>query len=102
MQDIARQTIAIAQDGLKRRASGYGGEADETRFLEELIEIAETGVTPAEILLDQFNGPWQGNIDKVFEVSCVPVELQPAPQPQSARRLPVRYRADRVTCGCRL
>jgi glutamate--cysteine ligase len=66
VQDVAREVVAIAHDGLKRRAYGYGGEADETRFIEELVEIAETGVTPAEFLLDQFNGPWQGDIDHVF------------------------------------
>jgi glutamate--cysteine ligase len=67
VQDIAKQVVAIAHDGLKRRAHGFGGESDETRFIEELVEIAETGVTPAEILLEQFNGPWKGDIDKVFE-----------------------------------
>jgi len=66
-KDIAIETVAIAQDGLKRRAAGYGGEADETRFIEELVEIAATGVTPAEALLERYNGPWQGNIDRVFE-----------------------------------
>ncbi|MEJ8571052.1 glutamate--cysteine ligase [Microbaculum marinum] len=67
VQEIARQTVAIAQEGLKRRARGYGGEADETRFIEELSEIAETGVTPAEFLLDRYNGAWGGDIDRVFE-----------------------------------
>jgi len=66
VQEIARQAVAIAHDGLKRRAFGHGGEADETRFLEELAEIAETGVTHADRMLEKFNGAWNGDIDRVF------------------------------------
>lgn len=67
VQDIAKEVMAIAHDGLKRRAAGYGGESDETRFLEELCEIAESGVTPAERMLEEFHGPWKGDIDHAFE-----------------------------------
>ncbi|MCT8970368.1 glutamate--cysteine ligase [Microbaculum marinisediminis] len=67
VQDIAKEVMAIAHDGLKRRAAGYGGESDETRFLEELCEIAESGVTPAERMLEEFHGPWKGDIDRAFE-----------------------------------
>ncbi|WP_436642884.1 glutamate--cysteine ligase [Microbaculum sp. FT89] len=67
VQDIAKEVMAIAHDGLKRRAAGYGGENDETRFLEELCEIAESGVTPAERMLEEFQGPWKGDIDHAFE-----------------------------------
>ena len=66
VQEIARQAIAIAHDGLKRRAFGFGGETDETRFLEELAEIAETGITHADRMLEKFAGPWNGDIDRVF------------------------------------
>jgi len=66
VQEIARQAVAIAHDGLKRRARGFGGETDETRFLEELVEIAETGTTHAERLLAEYNGAWNGDIDRVF------------------------------------
>jgi hypothetical protein len=31
---------------------------DETGYLEELEDIAETGVTAAERLLDLYHGPW--------------------------------------------
>ncbi len=66
VQDLAIRAVAIAQEGLKRRAHGYGGETDETRFIEELAEIAESGVTPAERMLAEFAGPWGGDIDRVF------------------------------------
>jgi len=66
VQDLAKQAVAIAHDGLKRRAFGFGGERDETRFIEELAEIADSGVTPAERLLAEYNGAWNGDIDRVF------------------------------------
>ena len=36
-------------------------------YLGELFDIAESGVTPAERLLELYNGPWQGDAGKVFE-----------------------------------
>ncbi|MCB1479386.1 MAG: glutamate--cysteine ligase [Tepidamorphaceae bacterium] len=66
VQEIAREVVQIATDGLKRRAFAHGGEADETRFIEPLAEIAETGVTNAERLLERYHNEWKGDIDRVF------------------------------------
>ena len=54
-------------EGLKRRNRLSGGLVDETGYLAELDEIAASGVTPAERLLELYNGPWQGDAGKVFE-----------------------------------
>ena len=40
---------------------------DESGYLAELDEIAASGITPAERLLELYNGPWQGDAAKVFE-----------------------------------
>ncbi|MDP2011448.1 MAG: hypothetical protein Q8K11_14850, partial [Phenylobacterium sp.] len=40
---------------------------DETGYLTEMEEIADSGVTPAERLLELYNGPWAGDASKVFE-----------------------------------
>ena len=66
MLPVAREAVKIARAGLAARAVGFGGECDETRFLEEIEEVAESSLTPAERLVDQFNGPLGGNIDRVF------------------------------------
>ena len=66
-QDIAREMLAIAHEGLKRRARLSGGMVDETGYLAEVEEIAESGVTAAERLLADFHGPWGGDISPVFE-----------------------------------
>jgi glutamate--cysteine ligase len=40
---------------------------DETGYLAELEHIAETGVTPAERLLELYEGQWKGDASRVFE-----------------------------------
>jgi glutamate--cysteine ligase len=64
--DLAREVVTLARGGLARR--GYLNESgkDETIFLTSLEEIAATGVTPAEQLLDEFESEWNGDIDEVF------------------------------------
>jgi len=67
LQDVAKRVLTIARDGLKRRnRRDRTGERDESPFLNELVEIAETGRTPAQMKLDEFHGRWNGNIDPLF------------------------------------
>lgn len=66
-QAVARDMVAIARSGLKRRARFSGGMVDETGYLSELEEIAESGVTPAERLLELYHGAWRGQVGRVFE-----------------------------------
>ena len=58
---------AAACEGLRRRNRLSGGLVDETNYLTELEEIADSGITPAERLLELYHGPWQGDASKVFE-----------------------------------
>jgi glutamate--cysteine ligase len=67
LQDVARDLLAIAREGLRRRGRGREGLADETSYLTPLDEIAESGVTPAERLLELYHGPWRGDVRNVFE-----------------------------------
>ena len=66
-QDVAKDMIAIARSGLKNRNRLNGGMVDETGYLSELEEIANSGVTPAERLLELYHGPWKGDVTPVFE-----------------------------------
>src|SRR5258708_30395127 len=67
LQGIALKVVEIARAGLKRRnRRDRMGERDESPFLNELLEIAETGRTLAEIKLDEFRGPWNGSVDPLF------------------------------------
>ena len=68
MHDIAREAVKIAEIGLKNRAMpGAGGMVpDETHFLNALKESIETGKTPADELIDDFNGDWAGDLSKIY------------------------------------
>ncbi len=67
VQEVAQDMLAIAHAGLKRRNRLSAGMVDETNYLGELEEIAETGVTAAERLLELYHGPWRGDVSEVFE-----------------------------------
>ena len=67
VQDVAKDMVAIAKSGLKNRHRLSGGLVDETGYLAELEEIAASGITPAERLLERYNGAWKGDVGRVFE-----------------------------------
>ena len=64
--DLARRALEISVHGLARRGRLNRNGADESVFLAPMMEFAEAGITPAERKLELFNGPWQGDIDRVF------------------------------------
>ena len=66
-QDVAKDLLAIAHEGLKRRDRLSAGMVDETVYLSEIEAIAETGVTAAERLLELYHGAWGGEVGPVFE-----------------------------------
>ena len=67
VQEIALDLLAIARGGLRRRGRLSGGLVDETGYLAELDDIAASGMTPAERLLELYEGPWAGDAGKAFE-----------------------------------
>lgn len=67
--DLAREVLPIARAGLSARARLSASGDNETGFLEPLEEIAESGIVPAQRLLDKFNGEWGGDIARVYEES---------------------------------
>ena len=66
VRDLAREAVKIAVAGLRRRACADGCGSDEAGFLDPLVEIAESGKTPAERKLALFHGEWNGSVDPVF------------------------------------
>lgn len=66
VRDLAKRMLAIATEGLARRARRSACGADESVFLEPLQEIVATGETPAELKLALFQGRWNGSVDPVF------------------------------------
>jgi glutamate--cysteine ligase len=66
LQELAREVVAIAQDGLRRRARADSCGEDETHFLATLVDIVETGRTPADRLLDHYENRWNRSVYPVF------------------------------------
>ncbi|WP_300018518.1 glutamate--cysteine ligase [uncultured Roseobacter sp.] len=68
LHDIAREAVAISMSGLKARArAGAGGMVpDETHFLNALHESIESGKVPADELLEQYNGAWDGDLNRIY------------------------------------
>ncbi|TNF18034.1 MAG: glutamate--cysteine ligase [Rhodobacteraceae bacterium] len=68
MHDLAREVLAIAEAGLKARARpGSGGLIpDETHFLNALRDSVESGKVPADELLEQYDGEWNGDLDRIY------------------------------------
>ena len=68
MLDLAKDVLDIARGGLKARARpGLGGMVqDERHFLHALEDSVETGNTPADELLDKYNGEWNGDLTRIY------------------------------------
>ncbi|XP_020218304.1 glutamate--cysteine ligase, chloroplastic [Cajanus cajan] len=61
---IAEDVLKWAKDGLDRRC------LNESIFLNPLKEIATTGLTQADKLLEMYNNKWGNNVDAVFRERC--------------------------------
>jgi glutamate--cysteine ligase len=66
LQDLAKDVLSISMCGLENRARGDGLCKDETVFLKPLQLIAETGITPAEKMLMNFDKEWEKCVDPIF------------------------------------
>ena len=67
VQDLAKRVLEIAHHGLAKRARVDGAGNDETGFLDTLKETAQSGITPAERMLEAFDGRWGGSVDPIFD-----------------------------------
>jgi glutamate--cysteine ligase len=70
-RDVARDMVALADVGLKRRARLNRKGEDESKALAPLIESIEEGRTPADRLLAEYNGPWKRDIDRLFDTQAL-------------------------------
>ena len=68
LHDVAREAVGLSEAGLKARARpGAGGMIpDETHFLNTLKESVETGKVPADELLEDYKGKWNGDLSRIY------------------------------------
>jgi glutamate--cysteine ligase len=67
MLTLAQETLRLSARGLTRRKRLDRNGRDETRYLRPLEESIARGITPAEELLEKFNGPWKGSVEPIFD-----------------------------------
>jgi len=65
--EIARECLTLSHAGLRRRGHIDQLGRDESRYLEPLEHILESGRTPAEEMLEKFNGPWGGSVEPAYQ-----------------------------------
>ena len=67
LRDLAREVLKIADGGLKARARLDAAGDSEQGFLNTLHEIVDSGLTPAERLLEAYHGRWNGDLSRVYD-----------------------------------
>ncbi|MFL2769487.1 MAG: glutamate--cysteine ligase [Rhodospirillaceae bacterium] len=70
VQEIAMEVLEIARSGLSRRAALDSAGNDETGFLIPLQEIAASGMTQADQMLEAYHKEWDGDIKRVYSDYC--------------------------------
>jgi glutamate--cysteine ligase len=70
VREIARDMVDLARGGLVGRARLDGSGRDESRYLAPVDAIIETGRTPAQDLLDLYEGRWNRSVLPAF-TECV-------------------------------
>ena len=65
--EIAKECLALAHSGLRRRGRVDHAGRDESRHLEPLERIIDSGRSPAEEMLEKFHGPWNGSVEPAYD-----------------------------------
>ncbi len=65
--DIAKEAVALSKEGLRRRNYLSDGDLDETVHLAAIEEGLAAGMCPADVLLQRYNGSWNGDITRIFK-----------------------------------
>lgn len=66
VQEMSKQVLGIAREGLIARNNLNPEGFDEAHFLAPLEEVAARGTTSAEQMVTKFNSVWEGSIEPVF------------------------------------
>jgi glutamate--cysteine ligase len=65
-QDLGKQVLEISHAGLSARDEINSMGENETAFLNPLRQIVESGKVPAQLLLDKYNGEWEGDLNRIY------------------------------------
>jgi glutamate--cysteine ligase len=66
LQELAKRVVDIARAGLQARGCKDRWGENESHFIDTLTRIADSGLTPAEELLESYDKRWNRSVDPVF------------------------------------
>ncbi|MBT5108804.1 MAG: glutamate--cysteine ligase [Rhodospirillaceae bacterium] len=66
IRDIALRVLEVSRAGLANRRKLDKSGKDEAMFLDVLDDIATSGVTAADAMLEAYQDRWNGDIDKLY------------------------------------
>ncbi len=69
LKELAVEIAGIAREGLRRQGCLDSEGRDETVYLDRLEQDIREGRCPADRLIENWEGPWQGSIDKLIAAS---------------------------------
>jgi glutamate--cysteine ligase len=64
---LARELAAVSREGLRRIGHAGRVDADETAFLDPVLEQLELGRSPGAIVRDRWDGEWSRSHDRLIE-----------------------------------
>lgn len=67
LKELAGQLVEISAQGLAKRAETDGYGDTEEYFLSDLRETILAGKSPAQRLIEAYEGPWERDITKLFK-----------------------------------
>lgn len=71
LRELARDVVAIAQDGLNARNRLNAAGASEAIYLDPLADIAAGAPTQAEYWLGRYHDVWNGDIGRIFAEAAI-------------------------------
>jgi glutamate--cysteine ligase len=69
--DIVEKVVTIAADGLRARRRLNAAGEDEQAYLDPLRAIVAGAPTQAEYWLERYNGPWRGEVGRIFQEAAI-------------------------------
>ena len=69
--ELARELLAIAEEGLRRQAAVDTDGRDERRYLEPMLAQIASGETAAEGLIRRWNGPLERRVAPLIEATAL-------------------------------
>ncbi len=68
--EYAHELLKIAEEGLKRQAALDAAGQDERIYLGRLAEQVASGRSPARVIAEKWDGPWQRDIRQLVEYTA--------------------------------